>query len=208
MTVVARLSTSLGRLDEVPNQKLAEEIARRKDKRAIVELFENLANKNKGIQQDCIKVIYEIGEQNALLIAPFVKELLGLLNSSNNRLQWGAMTALATITSERPKEIASALKKIVKVANMGSVISRDNAFTILIRLYAFKAYRSNVFPLILDQLETSPVNQLPMYAERAFPFIVDNHCKPFAETLRERLDDIEKESKRRRVERVIKKISG
>ncbi|HKR58976.1 MAG TPA: hypothetical protein VJS64_04525, partial [Pyrinomonadaceae bacterium] len=60
MTILDKLATSLGRRDEVPNQALAAEIVRAKNKDAVEELAENLTNKNKGIQSDCIKVLYEV----------------------------------------------------------------------------------------------------------------------------------------------------
>ena len=49
MSVLPKLASSLGRRDEVPNQELAAAIAKAKNKTAIAELVENLANKNKAI---------------------------------------------------------------------------------------------------------------------------------------------------------------
>lgn len=64
MSIIDQLASSLGRRDEVPNQELAEKIAAAKDKKAVKDLVDNLANKNKDIQSDCIKVLYEIGERS------------------------------------------------------------------------------------------------------------------------------------------------
>ncbi len=61
MTVIDKLASSLGHKDEVPNQKLAEQIVQKNNKDAVQELIDNLDNKNKDIQNDCIKVLYEIG---------------------------------------------------------------------------------------------------------------------------------------------------
>src|SRR5262245_48832374 len=130
MTVLDKLASALNRRDEVPNQHLAKQIAERKDKKAVKELIDNLSNKNKDIQNDCIKVIYEIGERKPELIADYAKELIALLDSKNNRLQWGAMTAINTIVSENPKAIYSAITKIVAVADKGSVITKDYAVNI------------------------------------------------------------------------------
>jgi hypothetical protein len=57
MAVINKLATSLNRRDEIPNQELAKQIANSNDKKAVKELIENLNNKNKNIQSDCIKVI-------------------------------------------------------------------------------------------------------------------------------------------------------
>jgi len=207
MSVINKLASSLNRRDEVPNQELAKQIASKGDKKAVKELVDNLNNKSKDIQNDCIKVLYEIGEIKPALIAGYAKEFIALLDSKNNRLQWGAMTAINTITLENPKLINGALTKIISSAERGSVITRDYAVNILIKLCSLKQYSKNAFSLLNEQILASPVNQLPMYAERAMPIINDNNKNLFIKTLSSRLDDIDKESKRKRIERVIKKLS-
>jgi hypothetical protein len=207
MTVINKLASSLNRRDEIPNIELAKQIAAKKDKSAVQELIDSLSNKSKDIQNDCIKVLYEIGEINPALIARYSREFIDLLDHKNNRLQWGAMTALSTITTENPKAIYAALPKIIKGADNGSVITKDNAVNILIRLCSFKQYADSAFSLLNKQLLNSPVNQLPMYAERALPVINNKNKKLFIKTLTSRLDDMDKETKRKRVEKVISKIS-
>ncbi|WP_315820385.1 hypothetical protein [Paraflavitalea speifideaquila] len=89
MSIIDKLAFTLGRRDEVPNQELAKQIVKKKDEAGIKELVDNLGNKSKDIQHDCIKVLYEIGTQDAILIAGYAKVFVGLLGSKNNRLQWG-----------------------------------------------------------------------------------------------------------------------
>lgn len=205
MSIINKLSSSLNRRDELPNIKLAIEIANKNDKNAVKELIENLQNKS--LQNDCIKVIYEIGERKPALIAGYVKEILALVEHKNNRLQWGAMTALHAITLENPKAIYAGLSKIIAAADRGSVITKDYAVNILITFCSIKNYSSNAFSLLIEQLKGSPVNQLPMYAEKAMPVINDNNKLIFIKPLVSRLDDIEKDTKRKRVEKVIRKLS-
>lgn len=205
MNVLNKLASSLGRRDEEPNLELAKQIAAEKDNNAVQELIDNLSNKNKDIQNDCIKVLYEIGEIEPSLITSYVKEFLVLLDHKNNRLQWGAMTALSTITFENPKEIYTSLPEIVSAADKGSVITRDYAVNILIKLCSLKPYANDAFELLNEQLRSCPTNQLPMYAENALPVINDKNKKTFIQTLTSRLDEIEKDSKRKRVEKVIKR---
>jgi hypothetical protein len=207
MTVIAKLATSLNRRDEGPNQKLAKQIADTNDKNAIKELIENLDNKNKRIQGDCIKVLYEIGELKPKLISGYAKEFVALLDNKNNRLQWGAMTALHSITSEDPKTIYSALPKIIDVADSGSVITNDHCVGILIKFCAVRQYANDAFSLLNQRLMVCPANQLPMYAENALPIINDKNKATFVKTLTSRLREIEKETKRLRVEKVIKKVN-
>ncbi len=207
MSIIEKLSSSLNRRDEVPNQELAKEIALSKDKKAIKELVENLSNK-KAIQNDCIKVLYEVWMQEPKLIAKYVNDFKELLDSKNNRLQWGAMIAIGTISNERPKEIYEMLPTIIDAADKGSVITKDHAVTILIKLCTIKDYTDSTFSLLIEQLLKSAVNQLPMYAERAVSIVNGNNKTLFVNTLTTRLDDIEKESKRKRIEKVIKKVTN
>lgn len=207
MAIINQLATSLNRRDEVPNKALAKKIAGTNDKKAVQELFEHLVNKNKAIQSDCIKVIYEVGTLKPKLIAVFSKELIALLDNKNNRLQWGAMTALDTIVNEDPKTIYKALAKIIAVADKGSVITNDHCVGILIKLCAIKEYASAAFSLLIERLKISPTNQLPMYAENALPVTTDKNKAVFIKTLQQRLPDIDKDTKRARVEKVIKKLT-
>jgi hypothetical protein len=92
---------------------------------------------------------------------------LALLDSKNNRLQWGAMTALDTIALENPQGSSFHAEKIIDIADKGSVITKDHPASILIKLCSVKQYADGTFPLLVEQLLKSPTNQLPMYAERA-----------------------------------------
>ncbi|WP_136608717.1 hypothetical protein [Paenibacillus dokdonensis] len=207
MTIIDKLATSLGRKDEAPNQELAQYIASEDDRGAVKELVDNLYNRDKNIQSDCIKVLYEIGDFKPSLIAEYVNEFVALLDHRNNRLVWGAMTALDAITLENPEAIYSTLAKIVDVADNGSVITRDHGVRILIKLCSVQPYADHAFDLLVQQLKICPTNQLPMYAENAVSIVNDANRAVFIETLLSRLDDIEKDTKRKRVEKLIKKLS-
>ena len=207
MSILNKLATSLNRRDEVPNQELAKQIVNKKDNKAVKELVENLNNKSKDIQHDCIKVLYEIGEQKPAMIAAYINDFAALLENKNNRLQWGGMSALNRITLENPKAIYSMLGNIISAADKGSVITKDNAVAILIKLCSVKQYTDAAFSLLTEQLLNCPTNQLPMYAENAMPIINEKNKNIFIKTISSRLDEIEKDTKRKRVEKVIKKLS-
>lgn len=208
MSIIGQLASSLGKRDEAPNHALAANIVRTKDRKALKELLELLHHKSKDIQSDSIKVIYEVAEQAPELVAKHNQELVALLDNKNNRLQWGAMTALDAIAGEDPETVHASLAKIIAVADKGSVITNDHCVGILITLCGEKAYRKDAFDLLLERLLKSPVNQLPMYAEQALPVIGAETKAAFLKVLSARLGDIEKESKRRRVEKVIKKLQA
>lgn len=207
MTIIDKLATSLNRKDEGPNQELAKYIAERDDRGAVKELVDNLYNSDKNIQSDCIKVLYEIGDLKPSLVAEYSKEFVTLLDHGNNRLVWGAMTALDAITLENPEAIYLALAKIVDITDKGSVITKDHGVNILIKLCSIKQYADNAFTLLIEQLKRCPTNQLPMYAENAISIVNDKNKAFFIKTLFSRLDDIEKDTKRKRVEKLIKKLS-
>jgi hypothetical protein len=151
-------------------------------------------------------VLYEIGTLKPALIVAHVNSFIELLGNKNNRLQWGAMTALHTITNEKPDVVYNALPTIIAVADKGSVITNDHCVGILIKLAGVKKYAEDTFQLLLERLKICPINQLPMYAENARPVINEKNKAVFIKTLTARLSEIEKETKRARVEKVIKKL--
>lgn len=208
MSVLDKLASSLGRRDEVPNKELALLIADKNDKKAIAELAENLGNKNKEIQSDCIKTLYEVGELKPVLVAPYAKDFIALLDSKNNRLQWGAMTALSSIAAENPKDVYAALAKIVAVADKGTVITKDHCVKILVKLCALKQYADTAFPLLAEQILNSPVNQLPTYAENAMPYVKEEDKAGFISMLKSRVADVTTDTKKKRLEKVIEKLSA
>jgi len=127
MSILDKLASALDQRDEKPNIELAETIVKNNDKQAIKELVENLQHKNKKIQADCIKTLYEIGEHKPALIGNYYEEFLNLLENKNPRMVWGTMSALSAITLEKPKQIYEALPKILSsVDKSQSVIARDH----------------------------------------------------------------------------------
>lgn len=205
-SIILRLASSLDRRDETPNIELAQEIATEKNKDAIEELIAQLSERDKGLQNDSIKVLYEVGEIVPSLIAGYLPIFVELLFHKNNRLQWGAMTAINCIAGEDPKGVYEVLARVMQAADRGSVITRDQAVNILIGLCRHQSYREDAFALLNEQLLKSKPNQFPMYAERSLPIIEDYNRERFKKTLFIRLDELEQESKRKRIEKVLKKL--
>jgi hypothetical protein len=185
---------------------LAEEIVRNSDANAVRELVDNLSNKDKNIQSDCIKVLYEIGEREPKLIAKYWSAFAELLNSPNNRLVWGAMTALDQIALAAPKHVFGLLPKIRAKAETGSVITRDHSVGILVKLGSLKEFASACLPLLIEQLRKCPNNQLPMYAEMSLAIATDKNKSALHQTISKRLDQLQKESQKKRVLKVLKRL--
>ena len=202
------LAVSLNRRDEVPNQELAAEIIKSRNKEWIKELVSNLQHKDKNIQSDSIKVLYEIGERGAgELIALYAKDFGQLLVSKNNRLVWGAMIALDTIATLNPGEVSGMLTAIVDAGDKGSVIAKDHCVGILAQLAYIREYTDLVFPLLTEQLKKCPAKQLPMYAEKSVNAINSKNKKQFIDLIQSRIPEMEKDSQRQRLHKVLKRIN-
>ena len=209
MSVIDRLSSSLGRRDEVPNKELAAELSETRDKAAIAELVRNLQNKEKKVQSDCIKVLYEIGEQAPDLISDYCQDFGALLGQKNNRLVWGGMTALNTIVFENPEGVYDLLPAMMEAIESGSVITRDNGIEVLAKLSSVNEIHGGItFAILIDQLEECPIKQLPQYAEKALVAVRPQNGIEFREVLKRRYGDLEKDSRRKRIDRVLKHVES
>jgi len=204
MRAIELIASALNRNDDVPNIQLAEEIVKSNRADWVKELVENLNHKDKNIQSDCIKVLYEVGVRDgADLIAPYFKEFGNLLESKNNRLVWGAMYALDSISSVNPSDVFSILSAIVKAVDKGSVISIDGGVSIFANLAAAKEYAETAFPLLLEQLKSCPSKQIPMYAEKSAKAINSDNKSVFINLLQKRYTELEKDSQKKRIDKVL-----
>lgn len=204
MSVLGKLASALGRNDERPNVELAEALAAKPDAAAIAELAGALATGPTAVSNDAIKVLYELGALKPELVAPHAAAFLKLLGGKNNRNVWGALQAIETITSLQPDAVLAQLPAIIAAADKGSVIAKDKAVAILVKL-ASAGHGAKVLPILLERLEGAAPNQFPMYAEQALPVIDAAHRAAFVRLLEGRLSAIEASAKRTRVEKVLRK---
>jgi hypothetical protein len=203
MPVLNRIAHLQNRRDEVPNQELARELAEQKDRAGIRETAENLWNKDRNIQADCIKVLYEIGYIDPSLIADYAEDFLKLLRSRNNRLVWGGMIALSTVAELRADFIYAHLDEILNAMHAGSVITVDNAVKALALAASDEAYRPDIFPQVLEHLRTCRPKDVPQHSEKSLPAVDTNNKKDFIAVLEKRLEDLSG-SQVTRVRKVIK----
>ena len=191
MSILNRLANSLGRRDEVPNQELARDLAAKKDKKGIREIAENLWNKDKNIQADCIKVLYEIGYIEPELIADYVEDFVKCLKSKNNRLVWGGMTALAEVAKVNPDTVFKHLDAIKKAKETGSVITVDNAISTLAYTAAGnRKYNEAIFPYLLKHLSGCRPKEVPQHSEKTLPAVNDTNRAGFINVLEKRMEDL------------------
>lgn len=190
MSTLDRLACSLGRRDEVPNQELARDLAAQKDEAGIREIAEALWNKDKNIQADCLKVLYEIGYIEPSLIADYVDDFVKLLKSKNNRLVWGGMIALGVAAKANPDVVFMNLDAIKKAKETGSVITVDNAIAALANTAAANAkYNQAIFPYLLEHLKTCRPKEVPQHAEKTLPAVTVSNKADFIAVLEKRMED-------------------
>jgi hypothetical protein len=202
MSVLSRLASSLGRRDEVPNQELARDLVAQKDKAGIREIAANLWNKDKNIQADFIKVLYEIGYIEPRLIADYAEDFVRCLKSKNNRLVWGGMTALAEVAKANPDAVFKYLDQIKKAKETGSVITVDNAISTLAwTAAANEKYNETIFPYLLSHLAGCRPKEVPQHSEKAANKV------EFIKVLEKRIEDLSG-SGLSRVKKVIKQANN
>ena len=191
MSAIDKLACSLGRRDEVPNQELARELVEAQDIEGIREIAENLWNKNHNVQNDCIKVLYEIGYLQPKLIASHAGDLLRLLTSRNNRLTWGVMLALSTIAGVSADSLYPHYSEIIKTMKGGSVITVDAGVETLAKLATTSKERSRVlFPYLLEHIRTCRPKSVPQHAEKILLAVNAENKTEFIAVLEKRMQDL------------------
>ena len=207
MSLLNRLASSLGRRDEIPNQELARDLAAKKDSKGIHEIAENLWSKDRHIQADCIKVLYEIGSIEPKLIADYTQDFVKLLRSKNNRLVWGGMTALAEVAKANSAEVFKYLDEIKNAKETGSVITVDNAIsTLAYTAAATDEYNKAIFPYLLKHLSSCRPKEVPQHAEKTLSAVKSSNKADFIKVLEKRMEDLSG-SGLARVKKVIKQAN-
>jgi hypothetical protein len=191
VSALDRIAYLQHRRDEVPNQDLARDLAKKKDRKGIHEIADNLWNKDKNIQADCIKVLYEVGYIDPALIAPYAEDFIKLLKSKNNRMVWGGMIALGVVAEQKADVVLKSLGEIKGAMKAGSVITVDNAVQVLARAAsAGEKYRKVMFPLLIAHLKTCRPKDVPQHAEKSLPAVNAANRKEFAAVLTKRMEDL------------------
>ncbi len=191
MAALQRIAHFQNRRDEVPNQELARDLAAKKDRAGIREIAENVWNKDKGIQADCIKVLYEIGYLQPSLIAEYADQFLRLIKSKNNRLVWGGMTALATVAELKADEVLAHQDEIKQAMREGSVITVDNGVLALARAAARGGkYSKAIFPYLLTHLKNCRPKDVPQHSEKILIAVNTSNRASFVAVLNTRLSEL------------------
>ena len=206
MSTLERLACGLGRNDEAPNIELAKELCQNDDTAGITEIVGGFTGTDKAVANDCIKVLYEIGERKPELIAGYTNEFIARLRSKNNRLAWGSMTALAKIAELSPKPIYDKLSVVIEAYEVGSVITIDNAISVFAGLYkANESYEKDILPVLISHLTRCRPKDVPQHAERTAICFNKSNKDAFIEVLEKRLPSLTAPGQSR-VKKLLKKL--
>ena len=193
MSVLEQIAYYQNRRDEVPNQELAKALVAGQDVEGIHEIAQHLWDKNKNVRSDCLKVLYEIGYLEPALIAPYAEDFLKLLQEKNNRLVWGAMIGLSTIANISAKIIWPWTDDIIEKIEHGTVITKVSGVKVLAKVAAADpAYSEQLFPYLLEILNTSIPRDVPTHGESIFPAVNTDNRAAFLAAMEARRPEMSK----------------
>jgi hypothetical protein len=204
--MIELLACRLGRNDEIPNIELAEMLCESMDKNGVREIADGLKSNDQAIANDCIKVLYEIGERKAELIADFTDDFITVLSCMNNRIIWGSMKALSYVAPIKPEVIFNRLTEIFTAYKKGSVITVDNSISVFAHLCkASHDYQTRILPILLDHLAKCRAKDIPQHAERMGVCIDSDNKEVFVNALFARLNELS-EAQSNRIMKIIDSI--
>lgn len=205
MKYINQIAYNLDRRDEEPNQELARTLAEENNHEGIKEIAGYLHDKNKSIQSDCLKVLYEIGYIKPNLIAEYLDEFIYFLNSKNNRMVWGSMIALANLAEVVPEKIYKVKELIFENIKTGSVITNVwGVYTIINLSKADKKYYDELKPMLFKlQKECRPID-FAKRSEAMIEAIHEQDLKAYIEILKNEKENLSNAGAKR-VEKVIRK---
>ena len=172
MKTIERIAYFQNVQNDNPNVELAKELASTGDKEAIKEIAEGLYHKNKRVQSNCLKVLYEIAYREPVLVTKYSNDFLSLLDSKNNRMVWGSMIALDAMGEINPLPILLNIEKIMTAIDKGSVITKLRGLSAMAKaLYVDKTYNQKYFKYLLNHAMTCRPSEVAPILESIFPTI-------------------------------------
>ena len=183
---------------------MARELVANDDIDGIHEAAENLRNKDRRIQTDCLSVLEQVGLLEPELIEDYVADFIELVFSKDNRLVWAAMINLALMADRKPREIFEQYGKIVQVIEKGSVITKDNGIKTLAKVASVNTeYGKVIVPYLMEQLRSCRSKSVAQYAESIRVAVNSDNQEQYLSILDERLDALSA-AQQRRVKKLLK----
>jgi hypothetical protein len=208
MSVLNKIAFFQNIRSDIPNQELARELTASENRDDIKEIAANLWHKNKNVQSDCLKVLYEIGYINPALIADHVNDFILLLSNKNNRLVWGAMIALATIAKLRADDIWPHIADVIHTIENGSVITVVNGVKVLAGVASTNPdYSKKLLPVLLNIVKTTIPRDVSTHAESMLCMINDANRDELLDVLKSREPEMTSASHKSRLRKVYRQLS-
>ncbi len=199
-------ASSRGHKDQQPNIDLANQLVKNATKSDIVQLLNFCICGTKTQKSDAIKVIYELAKLQEDLLIPHIYTLIKSLEKADNRMIWGILQALSTLTDAAPEIIIKNLNEILAAADRSSVIAKDNMMAILTKLSTQKRFADFLMPVILQRLEHSAPNQFPTYAQLVEKIIDEKNKNAFIDIIIQRQKSIALPAKQKRLNKILQKL--
>ena len=201
------IASALNRNDEAPNIELAKKLIDTQDAGGISEIVSGLGM-DRATANDCIKVLYEIGERNPRLLLPHADVFLRLLKSKNNRLVWGTMTVLVQIAELCPEKVFEKFDDIYAAFETGSVITVDQSISVFANLCrADHVYEQKILPILIHHFANCRAKEIPQHFERAAICMTTNNVAPLKTVIQRRHSEMTA-PQQARVRKVLKKVEG
>ena len=148
MSIINLLSSQVGDRSEYSNRKVVLQCL--EEPTLLDEIVEGLQSHDAALVGDCAEVLTQVAETHPERVAPYAKDLAGLLTHRKTRVRWEAIHALSLIAPLAPKVIGALLPQL------GELIRADAS--VIVRDYAVDA--------IANYAPTSPKN-----ARAAYPYL-------------------------------------
>ena len=201
------IASALNRNDETPNIELTKKLADTQYAGGISEIVAGL-RMDRATANDCIKVLYEIGERNPRLLLPHADVFLRLQKSKNNRLVWGTMTVLAQITEIYPEKVFEKFDDIYAAFETGSVITVDQSISVFAGLCrAGHLYEQKILPILIHHFANCRAKEIPQHFERAAVCITTDNAALFKAAVQKRHGEMTA-AQQARVRKVLKRLEG
>jgi len=207
MSILDRLSSSLGKRDTAANKAVAKDCAAKPE--LLTEVAVGFSDKSAPLRGDCAEVFAETSLLNPEATAPHIELMLAQLNDHNNRVRWEILMGISAVAPIKPAEIFAQREQLLAMAQTGSVIVKDGAVLSLSRVAGANGeYRQALLPELLELFTDCRPKDTPRYGEYISEAVADDSksAAALADALEQRIDECTNKTALGRVYKLLKKL--
>ena|GEM_PF-3888783 len=209
MSILDRLSSSLGKRDTAANKAVAKDCVAKP--KLLNEVAVGFDAKLAPLRGDCAEVFAEASVLNPETTAPHIELMLDQLDDRNNRVRWEILMGISAVASIKPAKVFAQRELLLKLAQTGSVIVKDGAVLSLSRVAGANGrYRQKLLPELLELFTDCRPKDIPRYGEYLSEAVTDNgeSATALAKTLEQRIDECTNKTALGRVNKLLKKLGN